>query len=103
MRALAIRRTVSIFVCFISIAAALSGDAASQQSSSRPVVTGRQYEAWQTELSNWGRWGKDDQLGTLNLMTPAKRRAALPTDPASPRAAASHSRRSHIASCSCTR
>jgi hypothetical protein len=32
MRALAIRRAVSIFVCFISIAAALSGDAASQGS-----------------------------------------------------------------------
>jgi len=22
------------------------------------------------ELSNWGRWGKDDQIGTLNLVTP---------------------------------
>lgn len=29
-----------------------------------------------TELSNWGRWGKDDQLGTLNLITPAKRKEA---------------------------
>jgi len=28
------------------------------------------------EISNWGRWGKDDQLGTLNLITPAKRVAA---------------------------
>ena len=28
-------------------------------------------------LSNWGRWGDDDQLGTLNLITPdAKRRGA---------------------------
>ena len=25
------------------------------------------------ELSNWGRWGKDDQRGTLNLITPQKR------------------------------
>ncbi|MBM4003074.1 MAG: cyclase family protein [Planctomycetes bacterium] len=25
------------------------------------------------ELSNWDRWGKDDQLGTLNLITPEKR------------------------------
>jgi kynurenine formamidase len=24
-------------------------------------------------LSNWGRWGNDDQLGTLNLITPDKR------------------------------
>jgi kynurenine formamidase len=29
-----------------------------------------------TELSNWGRWGKDDQLGALNLITPQKRREA---------------------------
>jgi len=27
-------------------------------------------------LSNWGRWGADDQLGTINLITPAKRAAA---------------------------
>src|ERR1039458_8937101 len=27
-------------------------------------------------LSNWGRWGKDDQLGALNLITPAKRKQA---------------------------
>ncbi|MGH2758572.1 MAG: cyclase family protein [Actinomycetota bacterium] len=27
-------------------------------------------------LSNWGRWGPDDELGTLNLVTPAKRIAA---------------------------
>jgi kynurenine formamidase len=26
--------------------------------------------------SNWGRWGKDDQLGTLNLITPEKKAAA---------------------------
>jgi kynurenine formamidase len=25
------------------------------------------------ELSNWGRWGQEDQLGTLNLITPEKR------------------------------
>jgi hypothetical protein len=28
------------------------------------------------ELSNWGRWGENDQRGTLNLVTPAKRRQA---------------------------
>jgi hypothetical protein len=27
-------------------------------------------------LSNWGRWGPDDQLGTLNYITPAMRLAA---------------------------
>lgn len=31
---------------------------------------------WFDSLSNWGRWGKDDLLGTLNLITPEKRRQA---------------------------
>ncbi len=39
-------------------------------------VTRAQYDTWMTELSNWGRWGADDQLGALNLITPAKRVAA---------------------------
>jgi len=29
-----------------------------------------------TELSNWGRWGKDDQLGAINLLTNQTRKAA---------------------------
>ena len=36
-------------------------------------VTGATIDAWATELSNAGRWGEDDQLGTLNLITPAVR------------------------------
>ncbi len=28
------------------------------------------------ELNNWGRWGHDDQKGTVNLITPAKQQAA---------------------------
>ncbi len=27
-------------------------------------------------LSNWGRWGPEDELGTINLITPGKRAAA---------------------------
>src|SRR5271166_1598069 len=33
-------------------------------------------DRWMTELSNWGRWGKDDQAGTVNLITSAKRKQA---------------------------
>ena len=43
---------------------------------SQQPVTRAQFEKWKTELSNWGRWGKDDQIGALNLITPAKRRQA---------------------------
>ena len=40
------------------------------------AVTEAQYERWKKDLSNWGRWGKDDQIGALNLITPAKRKQA---------------------------
>ena len=40
-------------------------------------VTADMVAAWMGELSNWGRWGDDDQLGTLNLVTPDKRRQAV--------------------------
>jgi kynurenine formamidase len=33
--------------------------------------------AYAQTLSNWGRWGPDDELGTLNLITDDTRRAAL--------------------------
>lgn len=33
-------------------------------------------DRWMTELSNWGRWGKADQVGTVNLITLDKRKAA---------------------------
>jgi putative cyclase len=43
----------------------------------RAVVTKNTVDRWMTELSNWGRWGKDDQLGSLNLVTPEKKREAM--------------------------
>jgi len=33
-------------------------------------------DAYFKELNNWGRWGHDDQRGTVNLITPAKQQAA---------------------------
>ena len=33
-------------------------------------------DQWMEEVSNWGRWGDDDQLGTLNLITPQVRKEA---------------------------
>ena len=40
-------------------------------------MTKADVDRWRTELSNWGRWGKDDQRGALNLITPAKRKQAV--------------------------
>lgn len=39
-------------------------------------VSKAQFDQWMKELSNWGRWGKADELGTLNMITPASRKAA---------------------------
>lgn len=40
------------------------------------LVTPEQMKKWEKELSNWGRWGKDDEKGTLNLITPEKTKEA---------------------------
>ena len=40
------------------------------------MATFAEYERALDELSNWGRWGPEDELGTANLITPEKRRAA---------------------------
>ena len=39
-------------------------------------TTHEELDRWMKELSNWGRWGKDDQLGAVNTITPAKRKEA---------------------------
>ena len=36
------------------------------QTADRPLVGRAQYDAWFDELSNWGRWGPEDELGALN-------------------------------------
>ena len=40
------------------------------------MVTLETLSKWEKELSNWGRWGPDDQRGTLNLITAEKTRQA---------------------------
>ena len=76
MRTLAIGISALILVVTISVAAALSRAAGPQTTVAHPLVTKAEYDRWQKELSNWGRWGKDDEMGTLNLVTPAKRKQA---------------------------
>ncbi|MEZ5366826.1 MAG: cyclase family protein [Bryobacterales bacterium] len=68
----------------IALAAALSFAALScgPTASTRETVTKATVDGWMEQLSNWGRWGSDDQIGTVNLITPQKRKlaAALVTD-----------------------
>jgi kynurenine formamidase len=39
-------------------------------------VTLAEFDALFEQVKNWGRWGPDDQLGTLNLITPGRVAAA---------------------------
>ena len=39
-------------------------------------MTKEEVEKLFESVSNWGRWGKTDELGTLNLITPEKRKEA---------------------------
>jgi kynurenine formamidase len=68
------RTPVAVVVCLVLTG--LFQLASPRQSATHPLVTKAEYERWQKELTNWGRWGKDDDFGTLNLITPAKRKQA---------------------------
>ena len=48
----------------------------------RRPATVEEYRAYRERFHNWGRWGADDQFGTLNHITPEVRRnaAALVTE-----------------------
>ncbi len=56
------------------VAVAWSICAASAQSPHAVAKT--DVDKWMTSLSNWGRWGKADQLGTVNLITAARKKQA---------------------------
>jgi kynurenine formamidase len=61
------------------VAVVSSGIRAQQPAAPKPSVnrvTEAELDKWMQDLSNWGRWGKDDMLGAANTITPEKRRQA---------------------------
>ena len=64
---------VCLFLCIT--ATAVSAQLATRAISPPPMATA-EFDALFERVSNWGRWGRDDQLGALNLIGPAVRRAA---------------------------
>ncbi len=60
----------------LAVSATACGASSFTQSETREPVTVEQFDVWMEELSNWGRWGDDDELGAANLMTEAKRQEA---------------------------
>src|SRR3984893_17860990 len=71
-------RTLVIGLSSIVLVAGVSLLYAQGPSNPRPTVTSEaDFRRALKELSNWGRWGDDDELGAANLITPAKRKQAL--------------------------
>jgi kynurenine formamidase len=42
----------------------------------KPITNEVEFRQAMKDVSNWGRWGADDELGASNLITPAKRKQA---------------------------
>ena len=55
------------FICSESVVAQSHG----------PMITEADFHRAMDELSNWGRWGDDDELGAANFITPQKRLEAV--------------------------
>jgi kynurenine formamidase len=55
-------------------AKAVAGQASSVN---RAPVNADEFDRLFQQVKNWGRWGADDQLGSVNLITPEKRKQAL--------------------------
>ncbi len=64
---------ISTSLVALAVTCLFAQDRSTRQAQSLTVA---EIDQWKQELSNWGRWGNDDQRGTLNLITNDKRRQA---------------------------
>src|SRR5438874_2013306 len=80
MRSMARHRAIVAVAATLLVAAIVSSRARAQQTAPPPSAENRvtlaQLDKWMQDLSNAGRWGKDDVLGAVNTITPEKRRQA---------------------------
>jgi kynurenine formamidase len=60
----------------IVLLVALSASWLIQPAASRAPRNAAEFDELFQKVSNWGRWGKDDQLGAVNLVTTEKRKQA---------------------------
>ncbi len=69
---IALRSLLCLLAFAFTCAAALA-----QAQTHPPMASEADFKRAMEELSNWGRWGDDDELGAANLITPAKRLQAI--------------------------
>jgi kynurenine formamidase len=61
----------------VLLAFGMSAAVFSQTTAPRAPRNAAEFDELFQRVSNWGRWGKDDQLGSANLVTAAKRKQAI--------------------------
>src|SRR5688572_14012545 len=61
----------------VVLVSAVASHHLSGQNARPTIATQADFQRAMKELSNWGRWGDQDELGAANLITPAKRKQAL--------------------------
>src|SRR5262245_45417131 len=59
-----------VVLAVLALAPAMRGDGY------KPVTNEAEFRQAMKDVSNWGRWGADDELGASNLITAAKRKQA---------------------------
>lgn len=70
------RLVIVLGVAALALSGLIFSALADHSPASQNMLTKTDIDRMMKELSNWGRWGKDDQLGAMNLITPAKRKQA---------------------------
>src|SRR5262249_21039454 len=69
-------RCIHLAIVFAAVAGMAPAPPAGTASQAPLPMSRAEFDSLMTRLSNWGRWGKDDQKGALNLITPEKRKQA---------------------------
>jgi kynurenine formamidase len=73
-------RRVAVIVCLVLATVAIPGLSATRRTTAdegRAPRNTAEFDVMFQQVKNWGRWGADDQLGSANLVTPAKRKQAV--------------------------
>ena len=68
---------VGVLIAIVLVIGVSVHNAQNQNNGRAAIATEADFRRAMKELSNWGRWGDDDELGAANLITPAKRKQAL--------------------------
>jgi kynurenine formamidase len=73
------RHFAGLLLLSAALTSAVQGSSSMTQSEPAPRAprNAAEFDLLFQQVKNWGRWGPDDQLGSVNLITPAKRKQAV--------------------------